>query len=274
MIAQKTKNQKLVALRIEGTAKQAIETGRNRLLVTGVILSLAFSAIVVRLVDLTVFKAGGEPALAHAGPVRESPTGRADIVDRNGVLLATSLPTASLFVDPTAVLNPEEAANKLITVLDDLNREDILAKLNSKGRFVWIARNLTPKQHYQINRLGLPGFSFQAGERRVYPHGRLASHVLGLTDVDGRGIAGLEQYFERDLRTANSVKVSMDIRIQAILLQELIDTVKKFRAIGAAGLVMDVNSGEVLAMVSLPDFDPNAQATVNGEKAFNRATKG
>jgi len=274
MTAQKTNNQKLAALRIEGTAKQAIETGRNRLLVTGVILSLAFSAIVVRLVELTVFKSGGEPALAHAGPVRESPTGRADIVDRNGVLLATSLPTASLFVDPTAVLNPEEAANKLITVLDNLNREDILAKLNSKGRFVWIVRNLTPEQHYQINRLGLPGFSFQRGERRVYPHGRLASHVLGLIDVDGRGIAGLEQYFERGLRTANSVRVSMDIRIQAILLQELNDTVKKFRAIGAAGLVMDVNSGEVVAMVSLPDFDPNAQASVNGEKAFNRATKG
>jgi len=274
MTAQKTNNQKLAALRIEGTGMKAIETGRNRLLVTGVILSLAFSAIVVRLVELTVFKSGGEPALAHAGPVRESPTGRADIVDRNGVLLATSLPTASLFVDPTAVLNPEEAANKLITVLDNLNREDILAKLNSKGRFVWIARNLTPEQHYQINRLGLPGFSFQRGERRVYPHGRLASHVLGLTDVDGRGIAGLEQYFDRGLRTANSVKVSMDIRIQAILLQELNDTVKKFRAIGAAGLVMDVNSGEVVAMVSLPDFDPNAQATVNGEKAFNRATKG
>ncbi|MDA0305052.1 MAG: penicillin-binding protein 2 [Proteobacteria bacterium] len=268
------KNKKQTALRIEGAAKQAIETGRNRLLVTGVILSLAFSAIVVRLVDLTVFKAGGEPTLAHAGPVSESPTERADIVDRNGVILATSLPTASLFADPATVLNPEEAANRLITVLDDLDRKDIVAKLNSKSRFVWVARNLTPEQHYQINRLGLPGFSFQRGERRVYPHGRLASHVLGLTDVDGRGIAGLEQYFERGLRTANSVKVSMDIRIQAILHQELVDTVKKFRAIGAAGLVMDVNSGEMVAMVSLPDFDPNAQSTVNGEKAFNRATKG
>ncbi|NQU59819.1 MAG: penicillin-binding protein 2 [Rhodospirillales bacterium] len=274
---QKTKNKKgerLIARQIEGSRKQAIETGRNRLLVTGAVLTMAFVAIGVRLVDLTVFKAGEEPRLAKAGPALLSAAGRADIVDRNGVILATSLPTASLYADPGAVLNAEDAADRLAKVLPVLNRDEVLAKLNSKGRFVWIYRNLTPEQQYQVNRLGLPGIGFQRGERRVYPHGRLVAHALGLTDVDGRGIAGIEQYFDQSLRSGNRIGLSLDLRIQAVLRDELAAAVGEFRAIGAAGLVLDVHSGEIMAMVSLPDFDPNDPGTANGEPAFNRVTKG
>ena len=262
------------ARKIEGTRKQAMEIGRNRLLVTGVVLTLAFAVIGVRLVDLTVFRSGGEPRLANTGPGPVTPAGRADIVDRNGVLLATSLPTASLYADPGAILNALEAAEKLITVLPELDHGDVLAKLRSKSRFIWIKRNLTPKQQYRVNRLGLPGFGFQRGERRVYPHGRLAAHALGLTDIDGRGIAGLERFFDQTLRAGNRTQVALDIRIQAILRRELMAAVREFRAIGAAGLVLDANSGEVISMVSLPDFDPNNPASAGGETAFNRATKG
>lgn len=262
------------ARKIEGARKQAIETGRNRLLVTGVVLSLAFAAIGMRLVDLTVFKAGGEPTLAYTDSVSEAVVGRADIVDRNGILLATSLPTASLYADPAAVLNAAEAADQLMTVLPDLTRSELLGKLQSKTRFTWISRNLTPKQQYRVNRLGLPGLAFQHGERRVYPHGRLAAHALGLTDVDGRGIAGLEQHFDRSLRSGSRIQVALDIRIQSILRGELISALQEFRAIGAAGLVLDANSGELVAMVSLPDFDPNVPSSAGGETAFNRATKG
>jgi cell division protein FtsI (penicillin-binding protein 3) len=260
--------------RIEGIRKQAIETGRNRLLVTGVVLTLAFSVIGVRLVDLTVFKAGGEPRLARIDPAVHAAAGRADIVDRNGVILATSLPTAALYADPTAVLNADEATDKLMAALPALNRQGLLAKLKSKTRFVWVARNLTPKQQYRVNRLGLPGFGFQRGERRVYPHGRLVSHVLGLTDVDGRGIAGLEQYFDQSLRTGNRIGLALDLRIQAVLREELAKTVQEFKAVGATGLVLDVDSGELIALVSLPDFDPNVPGSAIGEPAFNRATKG
>ncbi|HIE19948.1 MAG TPA: penicillin-binding protein 2, partial [Rhodospirillales bacterium] len=262
------------ARRIEGARKQAMETGRNRLLVTGIVLSLAFAAIGVRLVDLTVFQAGGEPRLAQIEPNPEVASGRADIVDRNGILLATSLPTASLFADPSAVLNAQEVADKLITELPELNRQELLGKLKTKSRFVWITRNLTPKQHYKVNRLGLPGLGFQRGERRVYPHGRLAAHALGLTDVDGRGIAGLEQNFDRALRAGNRIQVSLDIRIQSMMRQELAAAVREFRAIGAAGVVLDVNSGELVSLVSLPDFDPNEPSSAGPETAFNRVTKG
>ena len=117
------------ARRIEGARKQAMETGRNRLLVTGIVLSLAFAAIGVRLVDLTVFQAGGEPRLAQIESNPEVASGRADIVDRNGILLATSLPTASLFADPSAVLNAQDVADKLMTELPVLNRQELLGKL-------------------------------------------------------------------------------------------------------------------------------------------------
>ncbi|MFQ5764278.1 MAG: peptidoglycan D,D-transpeptidase FtsI family protein [Rhodospirillales bacterium] len=262
------------ARRIEGIRKEAIETGRNRLLVAGAVLTLAFAAVGARVVDLTVFKAGGEPRLARIDPLPQAPAGRADMLDRNGVILATSLPTASLYADPAAVLNHEEAADRLADVLPDLDRRDLLAKLRSRTRFQWISRNLTPNQQYRVNRLGLPGFGFQRGERRVYPHGRLVAHVLGLTDVDGYGIAGLEQYFDRTLRAGTRLRVALDLRVQAVLRDELMATVREFRAVGATGLVLDVDSGEVIALVSLPDFDPNDPKSATGEMAFNRATKG
>ncbi len=262
------------ARRVEGYRKQAIEVGRNRLLVTGVVLTLAFAAIGVRLVDLTVFKGGGEPKLADIHLAPGAPVDRADIVDRNGILLATSLPTASLYADPGAVLNAGEAADKLITVLPQLDHGELLLKLAYDARFIWISRNLTPKQQYNVNRLGLPGFGFQRGERRVYPHGRLASHMLGLTDVDGRGVSGLEKYFDQPLRVGEKIEVALDIRIQEMLHRELSAAIREFRAIGAAGVVLDANSGEVVSLVSLPDFDPNDPGTAGGETAFNRATKG
>ena len=162
----------------------------------------------------------------------------------------------------------------MITELPELNRQELLGKLKTKSRFVWITRNLTPKQHYKVNRLGLPGLGFQRGERRVYPHGRLAAHALGLTDVDGRGIAGLEQNFDRALRAGNRIQVSLDIRIQSMMRQELAAAVREFRAIGAAGVVLDANSGELVSLVSLPDFDPNEPSSAGPETAFNRVTKG
>jgi cell division protein FtsI (penicillin-binding protein 3) len=259
---------------IEGFRKQALETGRNRLLVTGVVLTLAFTVIGIRLVDLTIFKGGGEPNIVNIDHSPAYPVERADIIDRNGILLATSLPTASLFVDPSAVLNISESADKLITVLPELERKELLIKLKSNSRFMWISRNLTPKQQYNVNRLGLPGFGFQKEEKRVYPHGRLASHILGLTDVDGRGVSGLEKYFDQSLRSGGKIRVALDVRIQEMLRHELSSTIAEFSAIGAAGVVLDANSSEIISMVSLPDFDPNDPGASDSESAFNRATKG
>ena len=251
------------AFAVEGAGRQALETGRNRLVVAGAVIAFAFVAVAVRLVDVAVLK-GGEPRIARSTPPHAA-TARADIVDRNGVLLATSLPVVSLSANPRMVLDAAEAAAKLAALFPDLDREQVAAKLASSARFVWIKRNLTPRQQYEANRLGIPGLEFQHAERRVYPQGRAAAHVLGLTDVDGRGIAGIERKFEARLADGDGpIELSLDVRVQDILRGELARQMEEFRAIGAAGVVLDARTAEVLAMVSLPDFDANDSSAVAG----------
>lgn len=262
-------------IRLEGSRKQALETGRNRVLVTGAVFAFAFLAISGRLVDLTVLDGPGEPRVAQSDGDRSATTERAEVLDRNGIILATSLPTVSLYADASEVLDPADATDRLLTVLPDLDRAEVIAKLSSHGRFIWIRRNLTPTQQFQVNRLGIPGLQFHQSEKRVYPHGRLAAHILGLTDVDGRGIAGIERMYDEHLRTDDApIRLSIDIRVQAIVQEELASAVNEFQALGGAAIVFDVSDGETLAMVSLPDFDPNQPATLQGEAGFNRATKG
>jgi len=259
-------------VRLEGNHKTAMETGRNRLLVTGTLFLVGFLVIAGRLVDLSLGPSAPPRPTAHS----DAPlSARADIIDRNGTILATSLPTASLYADPSEILDAEDAAAKLVAALPGLSRSEVLLKLRSRGRFVWIKRNLTPKQQYAANRLGLPGLSFRYGQRRVYPHARAAAHLMGLTDVDGRGIAGVERYFEKTLaRGGGALRLSIDLRVQAMLRGELSSAMTEFSALGAAGVVQDVRTGELLAMVSLPDYDPNVPVTASGEAVFNRVTKG
>jgi cell division protein FtsI (penicillin-binding protein 3) len=272
---------------MEGIHKRALETGRNRLVVTGIFFAVAFSCIGARLIGLTLQGGTESDRLAVAAPEpasvlvpRAAGIGRADIVDRNGIVLATSLPTAELYADPHDIIDPQGAASELAKVLPDTNRDELLAKLSSPSRFVWLSRSLTPSQQYDVNKLGIPGIRFQRNERRIYPHGNVVSHVLGVTDIDGRGIAGVERQFESTLSQAGApLQLSLDVRIQAILHQELTAAVAEFNALGGAGLVMDVATGEVIAMVSLPDFDPNVgmptgPAGTVSEAGFNRATKG
>ncbi|MED5396302.1 MAG: penicillin-binding protein 2 [Pseudomonadota bacterium] len=268
-------NARSQARKLDGARKQALETGRNRLLVTAVVLNLAFAAVIARVVDLTVMTNGSEPRVARTVKLADPPTERADVVDRNGVILATSLPTVSLYADPGNILNVDDAADRLVRALPQLNRTETIVKLNSQTRFVWLKRDLTPSQHYEINRFGIPGIAFQRGERRVYPQGRLAGHVLGLTDVDGRGVSGIERYFDQTLRAGGGpLRLALDLRVQAVLHEELTASMKEFKALGAAGVILDVDTGEIVAMVSLPDFDPNARNDIEGEAGFNNVTKG
>ncbi|MDC0196454.1 penicillin-binding protein 2 [Gammaproteobacteria bacterium] len=263
-------------IKFEGIRRQALETGRNRLLVTGALFTLAFIVVAVRLIELAVVEQIAEelqaPRLAVGPDLRKV---RADIVDRTGALLATSLPTASLYANPRQILDPKEATQKLFHLFPKLNRERIEEKLSSNKSFVWLKRNLTPKTQFLVNTLGIPGFDFQYTERRVYPHGRLVSHALGLTNIDGRGLSGIEGYFDKTLLGSDKpLALSIDVRVQSILREELARAMSEFSAVGAAGLVMDVTNGEVHAMISLPDFNPNKPATDANISGFNRATKG
>ena len=262
-------------VRLEGDRKQALDIGRNRLLVAGAVFTVGFMVISARLADLALIERVGEPRLARSGAIAEFTAGRANLVDRNGALVATSLTTASLSADPGVVLDPERAAERLIHVLPDLSKAVVVAKLRSPRRFVWLKRHLTPQQQYEVNRLGVPGLDFKREQRRVYPMGRLAAHAAGFTDIDHRGIAGIEAYFDDELRSRTiPLELSLDVRVQHVLNDALRDAMAEFSAVGAAGVVLDVATGELVAMVSLPDFDPNRPASIEPETLFNRTTLG
>ncbi len=262
---------------IDGVGKASMEQARSRLLVAAALFSLGFFLLAVRLIDLGLFERVVEtPVRRDAGTV--ATIGRADIVDRNGVLLATSLRTASLYADPKLVLDPEDAANKLMVALPDLNRADVLARLKSPTRFEWIKRDLTPEEEWRVNSLGIPGLAFEDEDRRVYPQGRLAAHVLGFVDVDGNGLAGVERFFDHRLGgtgiRGEPLALSLDMRVQHILRQVVADAVDQFTAIGGAGVVMDVNTGEILGLTSLPDFDPNDPGAAPKDALFDRVVQG
>src|SRR5690606_10505284 len=141
--------------------------------------------------------------------------------------------------------------------------------------FVWIKRNLTPQEQYEVNRLGIPGLHFQSEEQRVYPQGSLTAHVVGFTDIDSRGLAGIEQSFDDVLRGGRRpVQLSIDVRLQHILREELGRAIADFTGIGGAGAILDVHTGELLALVSLPDFDPNHAGVASADARFNRASLG
>jgi cell division protein FtsI (penicillin-binding protein 3) len=260
-------------VRLEGVKHRALETARNRLLATGVIFALAFLVMAGRLVDLTVL--GGSPGRTFAAQSAAKAVGRGDIVDRNGVVLATSLPTASVYADPKQILDADAAIADLARVFPDLDREVLRARLTSASHFAWVRRGLTPGQQDKVNRLGIPGLGFITERRRVYPHGRAVAHVVGFTDIDDHGIAGVEQTFEGSLAEGHKLRLGLDIRVQHILRRELEASRREFSALGAAGMVLDLGSGEVIGMVSLPDFDPNDPVTDPDDEArFNRVTKG
>lgn len=260
---------------LEGANKEMLETGRNRLVLCAGLFTIAFAVLSFRLVDLTVLNQPREPQLDRADRALNLPLERADIVDRNGILLATDLETASLYADPEEVRDPAGAAHQLVAVLPDLKEQEIADKLRSDRRFVWLHRNLTPRQEYEVNRLGIPGFYFQREDRRVYPHGVLTAHVVGFNNVDNHGMAGIERYFDKRLSKGEGPLVlSLDLRVQHILREELIQGMQEFRALAAGGAVLNVRTGEVLALVSLPDFDANKAGEASDDARFNRMTLG
>ena len=261
-------------IHLEGVAKEALETGRTRLMVTGLVFALAFFVIGLRLVEVGLFGASDAPQLArqiaNAGTAM-----RGDIVDRNGILLATSMRSASLFADPRQIRNPAQTAELVASVVPDLSKPDLAAKLAGDKSFVWIKRNLTPRQQHGVNRLGIPGLYFKAEEQRIYPHGALVSQVVGFTDIDNNGLAGIERAFDDALNgAAEPLELSLDLRIQHIMAEELAAAMDEFRAIGGAGVVLDATTGEILALVSLPTFDPERPGAAGKEALFNRASLG
>ncbi len=258
----------------EGPAQNAIELSHTRLLITGALFLLAFLVIGARLVEVAGFKAG-DVRLAHGHAATKTVVARANIVDRNGVLLATTLQAPSLFADPKLIDDKRDTARRLAAILPELAESEIYARLDTDKSFVWLDRRLTPQQESAVNALGIPGLQFLGEGKRVYPEGALTSEVVGYVGVDDNGLAGIERSFDQTLKRSDQpVQLSIDVRLQYILRSEIARQAEEFKTVGAAGLIMNMHTGEILALVSLPDFDPANPGAASPAELFNRATLG
>src|SRR5215467_2820136 len=268
----------------DGPARKALDACRRRLFLTSVVFACVFATVALRVVEIVLLEGGtAQSHMPRFHPPAPSTPARADIVDRNAKLLATTLDSPSVYANPKQILDPADATRKLVKAFPTLKNAEIYAKLTSGKSFVYIKRHLTPREQYEVNQLGIPGVQFQHEERRVYPDGRLTAHVVGYAGIDNSGFAGIERGLDETLKDRRDpVQLSLDLRIQYVLHEELQRVIDDFTAKAAAGLIMDVNTGEVLAMVSLPDFDPNHPGAADpdhpeisiADRMFNRDTLG
>jgi len=259
-------------LRIESDETKALDAARSRLRVMGLSLAVGFALLGARAIDIAVLgSADAAPSQRQAQQVIV----RGDLFDRTGQVLATTLETHSLYADPSLVWDARETAEALAGVLPDIDVDSLTEDLGGRGRFVWVRRNLTPRQRQAVFSLGLPGLGFRMEPRRVYPRGRLASHIVGYTDRDLQGLAGAERAFDGALLAGDGrpVALSIDMTVQFHVAEVLAASVAEFQAEAATGIVMDVRTGEIVSMVSLPDFDPNRPSDATPGGRLNRAAQ-
>lgn len=266
------------AVRIEGERSAALDLARGRLMLLGLFFICAYTVIALRVTDLSLVQGswhaedGEEIAGAHE--LDNQNFRRGNIYDRNGELLATTLKTASLYANPSLVLDAGEVAAGLNKIFPDLDRADLQEQLGGGRKFVWVRRGITPEQQQQVLTLGQPGLGFEYEDTRIYPQGSLAAHVVGYAGRDGQGLSGLERSYDKKLASGEDVRLSLDLRLQHVLRRELSGAIDDFQAIGGAGVIMDAKTGEVLAGVSLPDFDINHPAHASDDQRFSKLTLG
>ena len=213
---------------------------------------------------------------------------RPDIVDRNGDVLASDVKVMSVFAEPKKLIDADEAADQLSAILPDVDAHDLRERLSMKKKgFIWVKREVTSQQRDEVFHLGLPGVGLIAEHKRVYPNGPIGAHVLGFANIDNAGIAGIEKYIDgqglADLHKMGfggkpedltSVALSLDIRATHALRDELVKGVEHFRAKAGASAIMDVNTGEIIAMASWPDYDPNTPTDALDLQHINRMNVG
>ncbi len=277
-------------LRHEAMRDRARVRAESRLLLLGVFFFLAFSAIGTRM-GVMAASEPQEPRVASSGA--DIVAQRADIVDRNGRILATNLVTHSLYAQPHQMVDPKRAADRLVELFPDLNHETLVRQFTDpERRFVWVKRRLSPEQVQAVHDIGDPGLLFGPREMRLYPNGRLAAHILGgasfgregVHSAEIIGVAGIERAYEDYLRdpanAGDPLYTSIDLTVQAAAREVLEGGMRLMNAKGATSILLDVHTGEVVSMVSLPDFDPNTrpQPLTAGDASdsplFNRAVQG
>lgn len=261
------------------------DKGRGRIGLAAIAFVVCFGLIGGRLVQLGVAADGVEtPRRAAASSLGGA---RPDIVDRNGEILATDVMSYSVFAEPRNIIDPDEATELLTAVFPDLNARDLRDRLSTELGFIWVKREISPRQRAEVHRLGIPGVGFLPEHKRVYPNGVAAAHVLGFANIDNQGIAGIEKWIDEQGLTDPEgvgvagggaalapVRLSIDLRVQHAMRDELLKSKEKFKAIAAAGAILDVRTGEVVALASLPDYDPNIPADALKPDNINRINVG
>ena len=246
-------------------------------------LVLGFGMVGGRLVQLGLVV----PDSTIEGQTRDVITAtRPPILDRNGLEMAVDIRVPSLYAEPRRIIDVEEAVRKIRTVLPDLDESWLRNRLTGDKGFVWLQRELSPTVQDRIMRLGIPGVEFLTESKRFYPGMSEASHILGSTNIDNQGIAGIERQMDGEdiallqelgLARGNAlapVELSVDMRVQHVMHEQLMDAMTRYQAIAAAGVMMNVRTGEVLALASVPDFNPNEPASALVKDSFNRVTAG
>lgn len=276
-------------IRQEQMRDTARSRAEGRLLVMAIMFFCAFTVVGLRMGNL----AASEPAEPRAQVSGASIiASRADIVDRKGRILATNMETVSLYAHPQQMIDPLRSATELVKIFPELDEDRLRKDFTGKRKFVWVRKKLSPEQKQLVHDIGEPGLLFGPREMRLYPNGALASHVLGGASFGREGVhsaevigtAGIEKFFDAELRDpareGAPLELSLDLTVQAVAERVLLGGMKLLNAKGAASVLMDVQTGEVISIASLPDFDPNdrPRPLTEGEAAdsplFNRAVQG
>ena len=275
-------------LRHEADRDRLRQRAEGRLFLMAAVFVMAFGSVGVRMAALATTEAA-EPTVAVTAPAIH--TTRADIVDRQGRVLATNFATNALYAHPHEIVDARAAAEGLAEIFPEMDAAELYTRFSSERRFMWLRRYLSPEQEQQVHDLGEPGLLFGPREMRLYPNGRLAAHVLGgagfgqeaVNAAEVIGIAGIEAQFDAELRDPGRdapLTLSLDLTVQAAVEEVLAGGIALMNARGGAAVLMDVRTGEILALASLPDFDPNARPMplLQGDPAdsplFNRAVQG
>jgi cell division protein FtsI (penicillin-binding protein 3) len=266
---------------LDGARKARRGLTRARIRWVLVVLIAMFGAVAGRLVQLGLVTTD----TTIEGQTRDLITAtRPAILDRNGLELAVDIRVPSLFAEPRRIIDVEEAAQAIHSVLPDINIDWLRTRLTGDKGFVWIKRELTPAIKEKIMQLGIPGLDFVTESKRFYPGGNEASHIVGAVNIDNQGISGMEKDMDDEgvallqsvgLARGNElepVTLSVDLRVQHAMHDVLTDALSRYRAAAASGVMMDIKTGEILALVSLPDYDPNNPVTALDKEAFNRIT--
>lgn len=259
--------------------------GQNRIRLLGLCFALGFAAIGGQLVRINATKPAEDVNAELAKHQDRIP--RPDIVDRHGNVLATDIAVASLYADPRKIPDVDEAVEMLSAALPDVDAADLRRKLlKPRSAFAWIKRQVSPEERDAVYNLGIPGVAYVNERKRVYPQGRLAAHTVGYVDMDTKGIAGIEKYLDNagaiytasladpQKQVAAPAELSLDLRVQHVLTDEIGKAIEKFKAVGGGGIILNVETGEIVSLVSLPDYNPNAEEKVFTKDQQNRMLSG